>query len=437
MTLPRPLIAAALAFAAAFTVLYVLNRDDRPAPSLSEVASESRGELQRASTPDLIRKYQRALGAAPSRPEIHVALADAYMSREGETGDPRFFVRAEEVLARAERIAPNDYRVLAGLGTLANSRHDFAEGLRRGLQTRAANPASNAAYPVIIDSLIELGRYGDAERELQAFADRKPALASYSRVSYFRELNGDVPGAIEAMRMAISAGGDSPGDTASVQNLLGGLELGRGRVAEAQQIFQGVLARSPGDGDAALGLANVDVARGRLDSAIRRYRDSVARIPDPAQLATLGELELATGQIELGRRHVAQARAEEKRLLSQGNAKPDADTAVLEADHGSPARAVEIARAAWAAAPSVRAADAMGWALTRAGRPHEGLAWARRALRLGSRDPLFLYHAGIAARGVGRNAEARTYLRRALAINPRFSPLYAADARRALQGLGG
>jgi uncharacterized membrane-anchored protein len=83
----------------------------------------------------------------------------------------------------------------------------------------------------------------------------------------------------------------------------------------------------------------------------------------------------------------------------------------------------------------VRSADALGWALTRAGRPAEGLAWARRALRLGSRDPLFAFHAGIAAKATGARTEARHWLARSLADNPRFSPYYAPMARRALESV--
>ena len=89
----------------------------------------------------------------------------------------------------------------------------------------------------------------------------------------------------------------------------------------------------------------------------------------------------------------------------------------------------------YAVAPSVRAADALGWALTRDGKPERGLAFAEEALRLGSRAPLFLYHAGIAAKRAGEDGAARIYLSRALAGNPSFSPLYAPRARAALQGL--
>ena len=97
--------------------------------------------------------------------------------------------------------------------------------------------------------------------------------------------------------------------------------------------------------------------------------------------------------------------------------------------------AVQKAKQVYAAAPSVRAADALGWALTRDGQPERGLAFAAEALRLGSRASLFLYHAGIAAKRAGENGAARVYLSRALAGNPGFSPLYAPRARAALRGL--
>ena len=48
---------------------------------------------------------------------------------------------------------------------------------------------------------------------------------------------------------------------------------------------------------------------------------------------------------------------------------------------------------------------------------------------------MFLYHAGIAARDAGRSDLARRYLARALEANPRFSPLHAPRAERALEAL--
>src|SRR4029453_17205443 len=99
--------------------------------------------------------------------------------------------------------------------------HDFRGALRYGRQALAIAPGVSRIYGVIVDALVELGRYDEAERTLQHMVDLKPNLSSYARVSYFRELNGDLTGAVQAMRLAVSAGGDAPENVSYVQTLLG------------------------------------------------------------------------------------------------------------------------------------------------------------------------------------------------------------------------
>src|SRR5213076_2805299 len=225
-----------------------------------------------ASTDERIRGYQAAVRAQPGDAGLRAALGAAYLQKVRETGDPGFYARADAVLARARALAPSDYRVLAASGTLALARHDFSGGLAYGLAARRANPASDAPYPVIVDALVELGRYGAAGSELQRFVDAKPTLASYARVSYFRELHGDLDGAAQAMALAVSAGGDTAENAAYVQTLLGTLEFDRGRLAAAGQAYRLALTRFPRYVPAAAGLARVDAAAGRSGAAIRRYR---------------------------------------------------------------------------------------------------------------------------------------------------------------------
>ena len=151
------------------------------------------------------------------------------------------------------------------------------------------------------------------------------------------------------------------------------------------------------------GLARVDAASGRLPSAITRLRSRRARLPLPEYVVLLGETELAAGRATAARRTFDLVRVQE-RLLAGAGVDTDVELALFEADHGDPRRGLSLARAAWRSAPSVRSADALGWALTRAGRPREGLRWGRRALRLGSRDARFLYHAGMSAVAAGGSA---------------------------------
>jgi tetratricopeptide (TPR) repeat protein len=209
------------------------------------------------------------------------------------------------------------------------------------------------------------------------------------------------------MRLAVSAGGAVPEQDAYVRTLLGNLELQRGDAPAAVRAYRGALAAVPGYPGAEAGRAQADVARGRLRPAIARLARVATRLPLPAYVLALGEAQAAAGRRAAAARSFALVRAE---IALQRRAGVDADveTAVFEADHGSAARGVRLARRAWDSAPSVRSADALGWALYRAGRPRAALAWARRALALGSRDPAFLAHAGLIARAAGRpNLAAR------------------------------
>src|SRR4051794_24480810 len=392
---PHPLLLIGLVFAAGIAFFTAINHPAAP------VGHSGTGLAEHPRTTDqLIASLQATVRAHPGNSGEYVLLADAYMQKVRETGDAGYYARAGGVLAIARRIDPNSSALYTGLGTLALARHDFREALADGQRAHALAPDLVRPLGVIVDAQVELGRYGAAGRTLQRMLDEKPNLASYARVSYFRELHGDLDGAARAMQLAVDAGGAAPENVAYVQSLLGQLEYTRGRLGAAGRAYRLALYRFPGYAPAQAGLARVDAARGRLHPAISRLRAVVARLPLPEYVIALGDAELAAGRPAAAHRDLGLVRAEQ-RLLASNGVNTDTEIALFEADHGSPGRAVGLARRAWAAAPSVRSADALGWALTAAGHPGAGLAWAQRALRLGSRDPLFLYHAGMAARAAG------------------------------------
>ena len=219
-----------------------------------------------------------------------------------------------------------------------------------------------------------------------------------------------------------------------MQTLLGKLEFDRGRLGSAGRAYRHGAARFPGYAAAQAGLARVEAARGATGPAIRRYRRWSRACRCPSTWWRSANSSWRPGRTAAGRRDLALVGAEE-RLLRASGVNTDVELAVFEANHGSPRAAVGLARRAWAQAPSVRSADALGWALTRAGRPAKGSPWARRALRLGSVDPSFLHHAGFAALGAGDREAARRWLTASLARNPHWSPYHAPKARRALEGL--
>jgi tetratricopeptide (TPR) repeat protein len=434
MALPRPnflkLAAVAAAFVATLLAMALLNRQGTASLGGGSDAAVTRGR----TTADRIRMLQSAVRAHPERIASYSLLGEAYLQRTRETGDPSYYGLAEGILERALSRNPADAATQAGMGALAAARHDFRSALEYGRRARRLAPQAVRPHGVVVDALVELGRYGQAAAELQRMVDLKPDPASYARVSYLRELHGDLAGAVEAMRLAASAAGGAPENVAFVQALLGNLELARGRHAAARRAYALALERFPGYVPAEVGRARLAAADGKVESAIDAYKVVVARLPLPEYVIALGEAELAAGRAADARRHFDLVRAEQ-RLLAANGVNTDVELALFESDHGNPRRGLRLARRAWTSAPGVRSADALGWALTRAGRPAAGLRVSRLALRLGSRDPSFLYHAGISAKLAGRPAEARSYLVRARTPNPRFSPLFGPRAARAIRSL--
>jgi tetratricopeptide (TPR) repeat protein len=423
----------ALAFAAVLAVLMVVNRPGTE--SLSGLPA-STGQVNQAppqDTESLIAGLQEAVRADPAA-SGYALLGDAYYQRARETGDPAYYSRAEGSFNAALNRDPNDLTATLGKGTLALARHDFRAGLELARRARRLAPDLVRPYAVLADAQIELGRYAAAAASLERMAALKPTLATYSRISYYRELDGDLVGAVEAMRLAASAGGGSAEGTAYVQSLLGNLELDRGRYGAAERAYREALAGQPSYPMAEAGLARLDAGRGRFASAIRRYRRVSETIPLPEYAIGLAEAEQAAGRLAAARRDYALVEAQ-ARLLRSNGVNADVDLALFEANHGDPSQALSLGRRAWAEAPSVRSADAYSWALYRAGRIEAASRFSQRAMRLGSRDPYFLYHAGIIARAAGDAGAARRLLARLVAQSPRFSPLYGPRAKRALEAL--
>jgi hypothetical protein len=429
------MVAAAACAAAATGGVLALGQDEAP---VNRAAATAQIEQPPRSAPTAVklRALRAAVRARPERPDGHVLLAATELQGVRETGDPSGYLRAEDEIAKALALRPGDQGALTERAQLELARHHFADGLADALAARRADPSVVRPYGPLVDANVELGRYGAAARALQEMIDRKPEFAGYTRVSYLRELHGDVDGALEALKAARSAGGGTAESAAFADALTGNLELQRGHVARAGRLYRGALAAFPGSGPAQIGLAKVDAARGRLGRAIARLRRLVGpRGGAAGDLLPLAELELAAGRERAAAGHLRRARAHQARETRSG-VDVSVEQALLEADHGRPHEALALARRGIRGAPGgVRAEHALGWALTQAGRPGAGLRHDRRSLRLGWKDPLPLLHAGLAAAAAGSDGEARVWLRGALRGAAWLGPWQAARGERALAAL--
>ena len=384
-----------------------------------------------------ILTLQDRLRAEPDNGQAAVLLGQAYLQQVRETGDPSFYPKAETLFQMALDQNSDDFGAMVGLGSLALARHDFATALDWGERAKAINPYHAPAHGVIVDALVELGRYDEAIAATQTMVDLRPDLASYARVSYVRELTGDRAGAIRAMEQAALAGAALPEPFAWAQVQLGNLIFDGGDLDAAQAAYEAALRTLPDYPYASAGLGRIAAARGDYAGAVTYYEAAIARLPLPEFVIALGDVQAAFGDAAAAERQYALVGAMQN-LYAANGVDTDLEMALFLADH--PERVEDIsavvadARAAYARRPGVKAADVLAWTLYQAGDYAEAKTASGEALHLGTQDALMLFHAGMIERALGNMDAATAYLRAALELNPHFSVRWAPEARAIVAG---
>ncbi|MFB4281118.1 MULTISPECIES: tetratricopeptide repeat protein [unclassified Nonomuraea] len=340
-------------------------------------------------------------------------LASQYVEEARITGDPSYYTKAEGALATAARLNGRDDAVLSGQAALAAGRHEFAGAVRLAERAIDANPYGAAAYGVLADAKTQLGDLRAAQRAVDKMMDLRPGVAAFSRASYAAELRGDRDGARKYLEYAHDDAW-SPADLAFTRYYLGELALHAGDLKTATGWYTRSLQAYPAYTPALAGQARAAALGGRLTEALDLYDKVVQRLPLPQYLIEQGET-----RIKAGRSADWTLLRAQRKLFEAAGVRDDLTWAEFEADHGDPAQAVRHARAEYARNPGLVAADALAWALFKAGEPAEALPYAKRATATGWQNPLLTYHRAKIEQALGRSVR----------VDPGFDPTLSALAR--------
>jgi tetratricopeptide (TPR) repeat protein len=404
---------ALLAGALAFRLLSDWNRAvEQAQPAAQRAVVENGGLAVERAT---LRVQQN-----PAYAQSYAELGGALLQQVRETGDSSLYTRALAAFEKALALEPENLDALVGRGVLALALHDFTGALAWASQAEALNPYRAQILGIRGDALIELGRYDEAVVTIQAMVDLRPDMHSYSRVSYVRELFGQVEGAMTAMELAARTSVKGSEDWQWATTHLAEREA-------ASALYEQVLQVAPAYPFALAGRARVQAAGGNFAGAVATLRPVSERLPLPEFVVALGEYYERLGDVTSARLQYELVGVMQT-LLAAGGMNVDLELATFAALHGDDvAAAVSQARLAYALRPTLYAADTLAWALYRSGAFDEAARFSAEALRLGTQDALLYYHAGMIARAQGRTDDARRFLTTALTINSDFATLWAPD----------
>jgi tetratricopeptide (TPR) repeat protein len=389
------------------------------------------------STESVIARLQERIAALPDQSDLHVQLGTAYLQRARETGASSYYGQAEQAFNNALDLKPDSPQAMVGLAMLSMSNHQFSQAMEWGNRALALDPRLPSAHGVVGDAHAELGEYDAAVRSIQAMIDLKPDRDSYSRVSYMRELHGDVQGAISAMENAVMSGAQVGESAAWTLVHLGNLYFSSGRLDQAQREYEAALQALPDYHLALAALGMLHAVQGESARAISLLERSVAIYPQPGLYSLLGHLYEKVGNAAAAEAQYVAVDAIAK-LQPPETSLYNRDLVLYYADRNVHLdAALERARAEASRRNDVYTLDALAWALYKNRILEKAAEAAAGALRLGTQDPLLLYHAGMVYAALGDHERSRDLLGRALALNPRFSFLHAEEAAETLRQLTG
>ncbi len=379
------------------------------------------------------------LRADPDNTKARLQLAEAYIQEGRVTGNHAYYDKASlDLLAEVLRREPDNFEALCCQATVLLSQHHFAEGLVVAEKAQRINPYNSYIYGLLTDAHVELGDYKKAVACADKMVSVRPDLRSYARVSYLREIHGDVPGAIEAMKLAVSAGYPGLEQSAWTQTQLGRLYEASGDLPNATAIYQRTLEERPKYPFAMAGLGRIAIAQKRYPAAIELLTAARRAQPDFTFAEELSDAYRLAGQPKEAQRcaeDVVEALAGKTGDESEANHGHYADRELAYAylKVGNKEKALEHALIEYERRPeNIDVQEVTAWAYAQNGQAKKAQTLIQRALRTNSQSPTLRARAGIIAVKAGDVATGRALLKQALDRNPYLEEELATPARQLL-----
>lgn len=363
-----------------------------------------------------ISDLQNKIKSATNPNALLERLGWAYVNKARLTSDPGFYKVAEkcaDAMASASGTSPAE-QLLRGHVYHAMHRFKDAENIARKLVSAREFVLD---FALLGDVLMEQGRLTEAVEAYQKMVDLKPCLQTYSRVAHMRWLKGDLPGAVEIMRLAIASGSPKePEPVAWACTQLARYEMQLGQTQLASGAIESALQSVPEYRAALFLKGRLLLAEGNYHGAVALLRSAAADNPLPEYLWALADALRADND-------TSSAEKIEEQIRATGAANDPRSLSLFLASRAlDPSLALSLARAELEVRQDVFTLDALAWAELANGSNDEARKDIELALAEGTRDARLFYHAGAIFTATGETAKGLDFLHRAKELSATLLP---------------
>ena len=384
-----------------------------------------------------------ALEADPNDTKSSLRLAALYIQEARETGNYMYYDKAAmKYVNNVLKADPNDFNGLVFKSLIYMSQHHFEDGLKTARLAQQVNPYNAYVYGLLVDGNVEMGNYDSAVAYSDKMVSIRPDLTSYSRISYLREIYGNYKSSIEAMKMAVEAGGRGDEHTEWTRVQLAQLYEKTGDYKSAEDLYNMSLALRPDYPYALAGLARVAKAGKDYNKAIMLFEKADALTMDNSMKEDLIDLYKLTGNNKKAAETVNvlinSLAADAKQATSDENIGHYSDRelayAYLQANDKD--KALEHALLEYNRRPqNIDVNETLAWVYYSRGEVDKAAEHIKTALKTNSKNPVLLSRAGLIYFKAGQKQMAKSMLNEANMTVSYIDPSLQVQTATAMQSM--
>jgi tetratricopeptide (TPR) repeat protein len=372
------------------------------------------------------------LKAKPGDSKTALALVNAYIIESRISGNIAYYDKAAlQMVDNIIEREPKNYEALMLKSLLQLSQHHFAEGLETAKLAVSIDSNSAFIYGLLVDAHVEMGNYNEALAAADKMVSIRPDLRSYSRIAYLREIYGDYPGAISAMKLAVAAGIPAEEATEWCRIQLGRLYENTGQVEKARFQYNLSLAARPNYAYAITGLGGIAAFIKKYDSAIYYYQQAASLMPaDLGIKEKLADVFNNAGQKDkaksLNKALLDEMNKNAKALIDDPNTGhySDKEQVYVYLQNNNLDKALEHAMAEYRRRPkNIDVNETLAWVYYKRNEIDKALPYINAALITNSKNPALLCTAGLIYLKKGDTAKGK----KILALGVKTNPIMMAD----------